>query len=328
MKTIVYSTQPFDKEYLNKSNSGKHEILFETLPLNLKTAQLAKGCNAVCIFVNDDASAEVLKLLKGQGVSYIVARCAGTDQIDLKAARELGIKVANVPEYSPYSIAEHSVAMMMALNRKLVLADKKVKDYDFRLDDLIGFDMNEKKVGIIGLGKIGGVVAKILHGFGCRILAYDPEINDEYMKKYGVHYCSLEALCVESDIITIHAPLNEHTKYLINKKTLGLMKKGVMIINTGRGGIINTNDLIEALKSGHVGSAGLDVYEKEKGLFFFDHSHDIPEDDMFARLLTFKNVLITGHQAFLTENALTNISDTVIENIEAWEKGAKPKFEL
>lgn len=328
MKTIIYSTKPYERPFLEKANKSNNELVFENLPLNKNTAQLAKGCESVCIFVNDDASGEVLKLLKDQGVRYLIARCAGVDQIDLSVAKELGIKVANVPEYSPYSIAEHSVAMMLALNRKLVPADKKVKDYDFRLDDLVGFDMNEKKVGIIGLGKIGGVVAKILHGFGCRILAYDPDVNDEYMKKYGVHYCSIETLCVESDIITIHAPLNTHTKYMINKKTLELMKKGVMIINTGRGAIIDTNDLIEALKSGHVGAAGLDVYEKEKGLFFFDHSHDIPQDDLFARLLTFKNVLITGHQAFLTETALTNIADSAMESIQSWEEGKKAKFEL
>lgn len=201
MKTIIYSTKPFEKPYLETANQGKNELVFEGQPLGVKTAQLAKGCKAVSIFVNDDASAEILKLLKDLGVQYIAVRAAGVDQVDLKTAKDYGIKVANVPQYSPYSIAEHAVALMMALNRKLVLADRQVKEHDFRLDNLIGFDMHEKKVGIIGLGTIGGIVAKILNGFGCKLLAYDPLVNDKYMKKYGVHYCSLETLCIGTMVV-------------------------------------------------------------------------------------------------------------------------------
>jgi D-lactate dehydrogenase len=209
---------------------------------------------------------------------------------------------------------------MLALNRKIVRADKKVKDFNFALDDLIGFDMNGKTAGIIGLGKIGGIVAKILHGLGCKILGFDIYKNEDLIKNYGVEYCNLETLASRSDIITIHAPLNESSKYLINKPLINQMKPGVMLINTGRGAIINTRDVIDGLVAGKIGYLGLDVYEHEKGLFFYDHSDEVPKDETLKRLYSFPNVLVTGHQAFLTETALNNISDITINNLDCWEK--------
>lgn len=328
MKVIIYSTKNFERKYLSASNTDKHTVLMEPEALSVKTADLAKGFDAVSIFSNDDASAPVLEKLKAAGVKYIAIRAAGYDQTDLAKAKALGFRVANVPEYSPYAIAEHAVALMMALNRKIVQSDRKVKDYNFLVDDLIGFDMNGKTVGIIGTGKIGCIVGNIMHGFGCKLLGYDPYKNQELINRCDIEYVSLEKLCEQSDIITIHAPLNEHTRYMINKDNISMMKKGVMLINTGRGGVINTADVIDGLKAGRIGYLGLDVYEKEKGLFFKDHSGDIPEDDMFARLLTFKNVLITGHHAFLTETALTNIADTTFYNLNKWAKGEESENEL
>ncbi|MFN3403531.1 MAG: 2-hydroxyacid dehydrogenase [Cytophagaceae bacterium] len=328
MKIAVFSSKKYEIDCLNASNNNKHQFSFFDVPLNEVNAHLSKGHDVVCIFVNDDASASVLKRLKDYNVNYIAVRAAGTDQTDIKTATQLGIKVANVPGYSPYAIAEHAVALMLSLNRKVVIADRKVKMNNFLLDDLIGFDMNGKTVGVIGLGKIGGIVCKILHGFGCKILGFDIAPNEEYSTKFGVRYVSLNELYKHSDIISIHAPLNDHTKYMINKDTLSLMKDGVMIVNTGRGGLINTIDAIEALKRGKIGYLGIDVYEKEKGLFFYDHSNNILADDIFARLMAFKNVLITGHQAFLTQTALKNIADTTIYNLDCWANKQSSENEL
>jgi len=328
MKVAIYSTRGYERTYLEKSNNGQLDLLFLEEALSSDTVSLAEGCEAVSIFTNDDGSAPILEKLSKLGVKYIAIRAAGYDQTDISKANELGIRVGNVPEYSPYSIAEHTIAMIQALNRKIVLADKKVKAYNFSLNDLIGYDLNGKTVGIVGLGKIGGIVARILNAFGCRLLGYDIEPNQEFIEKYGVSYVGLDELCEQSDIISLHAPLNEHTKYMIDKNRIARMKKGVMIINTGRGGLINTQDAIDGLKSGQIGYLGLDVYEKEKGLFFYDHSDSIPQDDVFARLLSFKNVLITGHQAFLTSNALENIADMTIYHLSSWSKGQKSKHEL
>jgi D-lactate dehydrogenase len=328
MKIIVYSAKNFEKKYLIASNKSEHELSFYKESLSVRTCENARGYECVSIFSNDDASAPVLEKLKKLGVKFIAVRAAGYDQVDIPYAKKLGIRIANVPEYSPYAIAEHAVAMMLALNRKIVGADKNVKNYNFVLDDQIGFDMNEKTVGIIGVGKIGAIVARILYGFGCRLLAYDISRNEDLIKKYGLKYCTLDELAADADIITIHAPLNSQTKHLINKSLLNKMRQGVMLINTGRGGIINTADVIEALKTGRIGHLGLDVYEYEKELFFYDHSPEILQDDLFARLLTFKNVLVTGHQAFLTETALKNIADTTIHNIDCWQKGLPSPNEL
>lgn len=318
MKVSVFSFKTFEKKPLEEFAKGQHEFKFISEALSFETISQAEGMDAVSVFVNDDCSAPVLEKLVSMNIRFIVSRCAGTDNIDLKRAKELGIKVANVPHYSPYSIAEHTVALILSLNRKLIEADHRVKSYNFRLEGLVGFDLNGKTVGIIGAGKIGGIFAKIMHGFGCRILAFDTEPDLSLTELYDLKFVELDELCKLSDIISLHVPLNEFTKYLINKDKIALMKKGVMIINTCRGGVINTIDLIEGIKSGKIGAVGMDVYEREKGLFFYDHSQNILQDDIFSRLLSFKNVLITGHQGFLTENALSNIAETSIYNLNCF----------
>lgn len=328
MKIAIYSSKPFEQVYLEQSNNSKHELYFITASLSIETASLAEGCESIAVFANDDVSSKVLDKLNHIGVRHIAIRAAGYDQVDLKKAAELKFNVANVPSYSPYAIAEYAITMMLTLNRKIVRADHQVKDFNFSLNELIGFDLHGKTVGIIGVGKIGAIVAKILHGFGCKILGVDIEPNHELTEQYGLRYTTLKELFSEADIISIHAPLTPETKYMINKSSLSLMKKGVMIINTSRGALLNTNDAIDALKEGQIGYLGLDVYEKEKGIFFYDHSHETMQDDVLAHLLTLKNVLITGHQAFLTENALKNIADTTIYNLDCWKKGEASEYEL
>lgn len=328
MKTILFTCKHFEKAYLEHANKGKHLFIYQEQHLSSETVSLCRGNEAAVIFAGDDASAPVLEKLKEFGIKYIALRSAGYDNIDLKRAGELGFKVANVPEYSPNAIAEHAITLILALDRKIIRSNKQVRDYNFSLDHLIGFNLHEKTVGIVGTGKIGSVVAKILHGFGCKIIAYDISPSEVLTIFYGVKYISLEELCKESDIITLHTPLNKKTKYLINAANISLMKQGVMLINTGRGAVLNTIDVIEALKSNHIGYLGLDVYENEKGLFFENHSEDILQDDLFARLLSFKNVLITGHHAFLTKEALQNIALTTVYNLDSWEKGNKSINEL
>lgn len=328
MKVAVYSIKNYERSYLKKANSDTHELIFLEEALSVNTAALSDGCSAVAIFTNDDANAEVLLQLSKYHIKHMVTRSAGHDNIDMKAAKDLMIHVANVPEYSPHAIAEYAVAMILALNRKLIKASRQAKAYNFLLDELIGFDLYGKTVGIVGLGKIGSIVAKILHGFGCKLLGYDVKHNNELASAYGLQYVSLEELCKNADIITLHAPMTESTHHMIRKETIALMKPGVMIINTGRGGLIKTEDIIEALNEVKIGYLGLDVYEKEKGLFFSDHSQNIPDDNMYASLQAFDNVLITGHQAFLTETALTNIADTTIYNLNCFEKGEYSKNEL
>jgi D-lactate dehydrogenase len=252
----------------------------------------------------------------------------GVDHIDIDKAKEAGIRVANVPHYSPHSVAEHSVALMLALNRHLIPAHYKARDYNFLLDGLVGFDMNNKTIGIIGAGEIGSVSARILHGFGCKLLIYDVEENEELTKKYDAKYVDMDYLCSNSDIITIHAPLTEDTKHLINKDSIDKMKDGVMIINTGRGGVCKTEDLIEGLKNEKIGSLGIDVYEYEKGLFFEDHSREVIKDDLFVRLMGFKNVLITAHQAFLTREALQENIDTTLATLRKWSNGDNSENEV
>lgn len=328
MKIAIYSAHKFELENLYKANAEKHELKLIDTYLTAETATLAKSCECVAIFANDNASASVLEKLKAIGVKYIALRSAGYNHVDIIKAKELGIRVANVPEYSPYAVAEHTVALMLALNRKLIRANNRVRDLNFSLDGLTGFDMNGMTVGIIGLGKIGRVVAKILHGFGCHLLGYDIKENKELTDKYKLKYIDIDTLCRISDIITLHVPLNENTKYIIDGAQIGKMKNGVMLINTSRGALLNTKEVISALKTGHIGYLGLDVYEEEKGLFFEDHSEDILQDDVIARLLTFKNVLITSHQAFLTTTALKNISETTIYNIDCWARGEESDNEL
>lgn len=335
MKVAVYSAHNFEKDFLlnanhasRESGKNKHQLQLITTRLSKETVPMCAGCDAVSLFVNDDASARVLSMLKVNGIKYIALRSAGYNHIDLEAAKQLNLKVANVPEYSPHAVAEHTVALMLALNRKLIRAHNRTMDLNFSLDGLTGFDMYQKTVGILGLGKIGSVVARILNGFGCRLLGYDIAPNADLARELNIQYTDLDTLCKQSDIITLHTPLVESTRYLINKERLQLMKDGVMIINTSRGGLVHTKEVIKALKTGKIGYLGLDVYEEEKGLFFEDHSDTILQDDVIARLLTFKNVLITSHQAFLTREALQNIAETTIYNLDCWENQMNSKYEL
>lgn len=325
MKIAIYSTHKFEKSYLEKAFDGKHHVKYIDSSLSVDTALLAEGHQAVSIFVNDTASAEVLQMLSKAGVKYLVLRSAGYNNVDLTEAKKLNIKVARVPEYSPYAVAEHTVTLMLALNRKVIRAHNRVMDQNFSLDGLVGFDMNGKTVGIIGSGKIGQLVAKIMYGFGCRILVLDKTENEGLKDKYAAVYTDFETLCEQSDIITLHVPLTPETKYLIDKKYISKMKKGVMLINTSRGGLINTREVIKALKTGQIGHLGIDVYEEESELFFEDHSDEVLKDDVIARLMSFNNVLITSHQGFLTDTALKNIAETTVANLDCFEKNAPCK---
>lgn len=328
MKVILFSTHGFEKDALLSANHHKHELTFTDVSLSLQTVLLAKGFNAVSVFVNDDVSSPVIEELSKAGVKYIVLRCAGFNNVDYKRARELSMRVARVPAYSPYAVAEHAVALMLSLNRNIIRAHNRIMALNFSLDGLTGFDMKGKTVGIIGTGKIGSVLAEILHGFGCRILAYDIKENEDIKERLKVSYVTLKTLFQEADIISLHCPLIESTKYIINEQSIQWMKNKVMLINTGRGGLVNTKDVIAALKSGKIGFFGMDVYEEEEHLFFSDHSEEILQDETIARLLSFRNVLITGHQAFLTKEAIENISNTTIYNLNCFEKGNECPNEL
>ena len=328
MKTTIYSTHKFDKPSIVNANNGKHQLNFLEFRLTKETALLAEGSKAIALFSSDDASSEVLKILHKQGIKFIALRSAGFNHVDLKKASELGIKVARVPAYSPYAIAEHTMALILALNRKLIKAHNRVREQNFSLNGLTGFDLNGKTVGVIGTGKIGSVLIKILHGFGCNILAQDINEDQNMIDKYGVIYTDCATLCKHSDIISLHVPLKVSTKHLIDKEHIALMKPGVMLINTSRGGLVDTKAVIEGLKTKKIGYFGIDVYEEEEGLFFEDHSEDILQDDVIARLMTFNNVLITSHQAFLTKTALTNIAETTIYNLDCFEKQVRSGNEV
>tara|TARA_R110000823_G_scaffold51109_1_gene127595 strand:- start:3281 stop:4276 length:996 start_codon:yes stop_codon:yes gene_type:complete len=321
MKTTVFSTHKFEEPYLISANKSKHELKLLEVRLTESTASLARGTEAISLFTSDDASAVVLEKLKDIGIKYIALRTAGYNNVAVEKAAELGIKVARVPAYSPYAIAEHTMALILALNRKLIRAHNRVRDMNFSLNGLTGFDLNGKTVGVMGTGKIGAILVKILHGFGCNILAYDNSEDGELIEKYGIRYTDCSTICRQADIISLHVPLVPSTKHLIDAKRISLMKPGVMLINTSRGGLVDTKAVIESLKTGKVGYFGMDVYEEEEGLFFEDHSDEILQDDVIARLMTFSNVLITSHQAFLTDTALTNIADTTIHNLDSFEKG-------
>ncbi|MEO5977807.1 MAG: 2-hydroxyacid dehydrogenase [Chryseolinea sp.] len=328
MKVAFYSVHKFEREQLLLINNNKHDFLMLEVALSDATVGLALGCTCICIFVSDKASAVVLKECFSIGIRFIVLRSAGFNHVDVVAAHNLQIKLARVPEYSPYSVAEHSVTLMLALNRQLVHAHNRINELNFSLDGLTGFDMHGKTAGIIGTGKIGRQVARILRGFGCHILAFDVKEDESLVTETNVTYTDLRSLMSRSDIISLHLPLNAETKHIVSRESISWMKKGVMLINTSRGGLINTTDTVGALKSGHIGYFGIDVYEEEDGLFFQDHSQDILQDDVIARLMTFRNVLITSHQAFLTDTALHNIANTTIHNIDCFEQGITSGNEL
>lgn len=321
MKVAVFSTMPYDREFLERANRHhRHDLVYFEPRLTPSTAALAAGFSAICAFVNDQLNAEVLQTLRRGGTELIALRSAGFNHVDLRAADELGQTVVRVPAYSPHAVAEHALALILALNRKIYRAYNRVREGNFSLEGLLGFDLCGKTVGVIGTGKIGIIFSRIINSLGCRVLAFDPFPNEEAER--FAEYAPLSRLYRESDVISLHCPLTPETHQLINESALEQMKDGVMLINTSRGRIIDTRAVIDGLKSGKVGYLGLDVYEEEEDLFFVDLSNRVIQDDLFTRLLTFPNVLITGHQGFFTSEALTNITETTLANITAYEAGA------
>ncbi|NAZ36248.1 2-hydroxyacid dehydrogenase [Rubellimicrobium sp. CFH 75288] len=324
MRVAVFSAKPHDEHFLRLANEAAgHDLRFLEPRLSPETAPLADGHDAVCAFVNDDLGAATIERLAAAGVRMIALRSAGFNHVDLEAAQAAGLAVGRVPAYSPHAVAEHTMALILALNRRIHRAYNRVREGNFALDGLLGFDIHGKTVGIVGTGLIGSILARILHGFGCRILAHDPRQNPDCLA-LGVRYVDLPTLLGESDIVTLQCPLTPQTHHMINADTIRLMRRGAMLINTSRGAVVDTPALIEGLKDGTIGSLGLDVYEEEEGLFFEDLSNTIIPDDTFARLLTFPNVLITGHQAFFTREALTAIAETTIANLSAFERDGRP----
>lgn len=324
MRTAVFSTKPYDREYLNAANGPfGHALDFFDVRLSEKTCRLAEGFPAVCVFVNDQLSGNVLKCLSRHGIKMIALRCAGFNNVDLKTAEELGIIVARVPAYSPASISEFTVGLMLTLSRQIHRACNRTREGNFALDGLLGFDLHDKTVGVFGTGKIGAGTARILIGFGCNVLATDIYENEE-LKKLGVRYVSHDDLFEQADIITLHCPLSPETRHLINAESIARMKNGVMIVNTSRGELLETEAAIAGLKSGRIGSLAIDVYEEESGVFFEDFSNRVIQDDVLARILTFPNAIITGHQAFFTIEAMQAIARQTLENITAFEKGEAP----
>jgi D-lactate dehydrogenase len=321
MNVAVFNTKPYDRQFLEKSNQDYgHRLKFFDVRLTQETARLADGHEAICVFVNDVLDAPTLEILAAGGTRFIALRCAGFNNVDLHAAHRLGMPVARVPAYSPHAVAEHTVGLMLTLNRKFHRAYLRVREGNFSLNGLLGFDLRGRTAGIVGTGRIGQVVARILHGFDCRLLAHDVR-EDEGCRKLGVEYVDMNTLLAASDIVTLHCPLMPSTHHIIDAQALARMKTGVMLINTSRGGLIDTPAVIGALKSGKIGHLGIDVYEEEADLFFEDLSGEVIQDDVFARLVSFPNVLVTGHQAFLTAEALEKISTTTLANLRCLERG-------
>ncbi|MCF8358303.1 MAG: 2-hydroxyacid dehydrogenase [Prolixibacteraceae bacterium] len=321
MKVAVFSTKPYDREYLEKANATTgHEFSFFETSLKPTTVKLAGGHQAVCVFVNDTLSREVIESLTALGVKSIVLRCAGFNNVDIEAACNNGFSVLRVPAYSPHAVAEHAIALIMTLNRKTHKAYNRVREGNFSIERLTGFELAGKTTGVVGTGKIGAAFARIMKGFGCRVVAYDLYPNKQ-LETEGVEYLSLEDVFKQSDIISLHCPLTPDTHHVINKQSMKLMKKGVMLINTSRGQLIDSEAAINALKKGRLGYLGIDVYEQEENVFFKDLSEMIIQDDKLMRLMTFPNVLITAHQAYFTDNALTQIAQTTIQNLSDIENG-------
>ncbi|MFM9266023.1 2-hydroxyacid dehydrogenase [Tychonema sp. BBK16] len=321
MKVGVFSTKSYDRTFLEAANvDSQHDLVFFEPRLTLETSILATGLTAICAFVNDQLDAKVLSAIAQKGVRLIALRSAGFNHVDLAAARDLELTLVRVPAYSPYAVAEHAVAMILCLNRGIHRAYNRVREDNFSLEGLLGFDLHGRTIGIVGTGKIGALTAKIMHGFGCRLVGYDVSQNSD-CQEMGMEYVSLPELFATSDIVSLHCPLMPETYHLINTEAINQMKVGVMLINTSRGQLIDTKAVTKGLKSGKIGYLGLDVYEQESDLFFEDLSNQVIQDDVFQRLLTFPNVLITGHQAFFTEDALRNIATTTIANITDFEQG-------
>ena len=321
MRIAFFSTKPYDRVSFEEANGEHgHELHYFEPRLTPETVQLAHGFDAVCAFVNDQVDGTVIETLADGGTELILLRSAGFNHVDLEAAADRGLTVARVPAYSPYAVAEHAMGLVLTLNRKFHRAYARVREGNFALDGLLGFDLHRKTVGVVGTGKIGAVFARIADGFGCRVLAHDPYPNEE-VRALGARYVEMEALLAESDIIALHLPLTPETHHLIDADAISRMKEGVMLVNTSRGGLVDTRAVIEGLKSGRIGSLGLDVYEEEADLFFEDLSGEVIQDDVFARLLTFPNVLVTGHQGFFTREALAGIAGTTLGNATAFARG-------
>lgn len=328
MRIAVFSSRGYDRRFLDEANRRHdHELTHLEARLDATTAALAEGHEGVCAFVNDRVDAEVVAQLAAGGTRLLTLRSAGYNHVDLAAAEAHGVTVARVPAYSPYAVAEHTVALMLAVERQIPRAANRVRDGNFSLEGLLGFDLRNKRIGIIGTGKIGQIVARIMRGFGCSIRAYDPVRNDD-VRDLGVRYEDLDTLLGECDVITLHCPLTPDTHHIIDEAALRKVKPGVMIVNTSRGALIDTPAAIQALKDGRIGHLALDVYEEEGDLFFEDLSDTGIQDDVFARLLTFPNVLITAHQAFFTEEALRNIAETTLGNATAFAAGRRSGNEL
>lgn len=321
MQVAVFSAKPYERPFFDGANAaGRHRFTWIEASLSPVTASLAQGHDAVCAFVNDSLNAEVLEILKRVGVRFIALRSAGFNHVDLAAAEALGLPVARVPAYSPHAVAEHAVALILALNRKTHRAHARVREGNFDLNGLMGFDLHGKTAGLIGTGTIGACAARILAGFGMRLLAFDP-VRDPELERLGVRYVPLETLFEGADVISLHCPLTPETRHLIDAAAIARMKDGVMLVNTSRGAILDARAAIEGLKSGKIGHLGLDVYEEEGDLFFRDLSGTVLRDDVFARLTTFPNVLITGHQAFFTREALAGIAETTLGNLDDFASG-------
>ncbi len=321
MRIAFFSAKNFEKIVFDRNNlKSKHSLHYIESHLSSRTAVLAEGFEAVCAFVTDCLDAETLETLARGKCRVIALRSAGFNHVDLAAAKKLNLKVVRVPSYSPNAIAEHTVGLMLSLNRKIHKAYNRVREGNFSLEGLTGFDFSSRCIGVVGTGNIGAIVARIMLGFGSRVVAFDPQPRDE-LKAWGVKYLELSDLLSVADVITLHCPLTPQSRHLINASSLEKMKDGVMLINTGRGALIDTKAVVTSLKSGKIGYLGLDVYEEEEGIFFEDGSNQVMDDDVLARLIGFPNVLITGHQAFLTQEALKAIAQTTLENIDAFEQG-------
>lgn len=323
MQVAVFSTKSYDRQFLDRANAGRHELRYLEAKLSTETAPLAHGASAVCLFANDHADAVVIEKFANMGVALIALRAAGFNNVDLAAAQARGITVCRVPAYSPHAVAEHTFALILALVRKIHRACNRVREGNFSLDGLLGFDLAGKTIGIVGVGNIGSVVARIASGFGCNVLGSDPYPREE-CERAGVNYRPLDQLLEQSDIVTLHCPLVGKTRHLIDATALGRMKPGAILVNTSRGAVLDTHAVIAALKRQHLGGLSIDVYEEEDALFFEDRSAEAIMDDQFARLLTFPNVLITGHQGFFTVEALTAIAETTIANLDAFERHGVP----
>lgn len=321
MRIAVFSTKPYDRAALDQANQRHgHDLVYFEPRLTRDTAPLARGFEAVCPFVNDELSAPVLRTLAEGGLRLLTLRSAGFNHVDLQAAAAHGVVVARVPAYSPHAVAEHAAGLILTLNRRLHRAYARVREGNFALEGLLGFDLHGKTVGVVGTGKIGTAFCRIMAGFGCRVLAHDPYPGDE-ARRAGAEYVALDELLGAADVVALHLPLTPETHHLIDAAALGRMKHGVMLVNTSRGGLVDTRAVIDGLKSGRIGALGLDVYEEEADLFFEDLSGTVIQDDVFARLLTFPNVLITGHQGFFTREALAGIAETTLANATAFQTG-------